>query len=410
MKIALATVVNIFVAIFIVFGLGIIGFSVGGSKFLEFNQSANEYFTLDGTSAAGVFLFFFSITVGPTALGYALLCLTRYQVTHKLMYFFVMIIIDIALFITIVSVSAVFIGSDSYYYWYKGPNPQVNALEMLMAGLVVAVYTPMFLAIAFATFQAAYDLTYDVPTSYSFQPLQPKFSFRNNIWMIAGIVGTFIIFFVLTLFLPPTWSQRSPNIVSANIYFVKDSSYSLVHGILLYCKKTVHFVDSNVSTVDVSTGSITTIIESVPDPNWLQPQVYMKLYPDVVVFYVYVFVLIAGGVVGTYCIPVRRILQRKVLIHSFNSPLLKLFKLGMIDISVGEVAVVMSMIFLHIFWLWYWMKGWHYREISTSGPYESIQKAARAFGEMAILTTAFLTFPITRNNVWEAVFGISFQR
>lgn len=43
-------------------------------------------------------------------------------------------------------------------------------------------------------------------------------------------------------------------------------------------------------------------------------------------------------------------------------------------------------------------------------PYASMQTAARVLGHMTTLTMSFLTYPMARNSVWEAVWGIPFER
>ena len=43
-------------------------------------------------------------------------------------------------------------------------------------------------------------------------------------------------------------------------------------------------------------------------------------------------------------------------------------------------------------------------------PHRALHIYARAFGEMSILTLAFLLLPITHNSVWETVFGVPFDR
>jgi len=79
----------------------------------------------------------------------------------------------------------------------------------------------------------------------------------------------------------------------------------------------------------------------------------------------------------------------------------------------GEAIVTTSFYTLFAYWVYYW--AFKYQRLRNEGPlmfdpYSSVQTAARVLGHMTTLTMSFLTYPMARNSVWEAVWGIPFER
>lgn len=108
----------------------------------------------------------------------------------------------------------------------------------------------------------------------------------------------------LSLFLPHIWVITYMPLIHENAYYVQDSEWSLIHNVKLYSGDVTRFI---LSTPDNSTFMSNETIHSVldvtlasneswiPDPNWLQPVVYVKLYQDIVVYFTILFAIIITG-------------------------------------------------------------------------------------------------------------------
>ena len=66
---------------------------------------------------------------------------------------------------------------------------------------------------------------------------------------------------------------------------------------------------------------------------------------------------------------------------------------------------VSSVIGLIVFWFWYFTI--KYTRIQGL---ELSERAARGLGHVANLSMSLLLFPVTRNSIWEHVFGVPFER
>ena len=181
--------------------------------------------------------------------------------------------------------------------------------------------------------------------TYSIQP-NNQFVTKFNLLNFLVLFLSFAFIFVLTLFLPHVWAITNMSVVAWNAYFVVDSPYSLIHGVLLYESDHQHFAFQNITTMsqnltyvaaNTTSGMIgnttstpsnmtmtpanmtmilvnitTTTLDLLPDPDWLQPKVYLKLYETVVVYYSMIFAVVAVGIVGTYNSALRQYLHKRV--------------------------------------------------------------------------------------------------
>lgn len=219
---------------------------------------------------------------------------------------------------------------------------------------------------------------------------------RDNACSIAAFFILGAVCFTLTTFLSSVWNY------SATSYFTTPAN---------------------------PTNSLTTTMTwSFPQPAaapgevWYPATIYLKIYPDVVVYFASIFGLVAAGIAATYLPGVRRSLHKRL-----GGPFTSSFFLNRVwpeGVTRGEALVVLVVLWLYGYWAWYW--GVHYTRLNSGvsdpnspiadeiavmqDPNRSLQKAARVLGHFTTLTMSFLTFPITRNSVWESAFGIPFDR
>jgi hypothetical protein len=147
--------------------------------------------------------------------------------------------------------------------------------------------------------------------------------------------------------------------------------------------------------------------------TFVQPIIYIKLYADVVVYFTAVAAVAAVGLAGTYVPFVRRVLHRRL---GLPPPLLKaLAALGVFPhgVSAGELLLLAAVLALYVFWVWYW--GFQYARIpqeiaSMNDEHPVTHATARLAGHLTTLTLSLALLPVTRNSVWEAVFGVPFDR
>jgi hypothetical protein len=143
-----------------------------------------------------------------------------------------------------------------------------------------------------------------------------------------------------------------------------------------------------------------------------------KLYVDVAVFYAYIFLLLLLGFAGTLHVPTRRCLHRRVrvplrawalrLLPPWLSPTGSDLAAGF---SIGEALVTALTLGLFVWWCWWWSSGFTLlREKLSYDPHATVQVVARVLGHMANLALSLTLFPLARNSVWEAAFGIPFDR
>jgi predicted ferric reductase len=369
--------------------------------------------------------------------------------------------VNLLLIICVLILSITHINAHSEYYWYQGPTPKINTLNQLLASGLVSVYVPFIVAVTASMIVSIKEIKYrfyddedyfledfsskeaTTLTSSSrlndmYRSLQPQIYLRPNMKSLIVISLSFAIFFLLTLFLPPNWANTTLNLMSGNAYMGVNSDWSLVHNVALYKRNVEHFLWFNISSnttldddyVDIDVGaSSTDDIIQIPDSNWLQPIVYLKLYPDVIVYYCFIFGIITVSIASTYWLRLRRTLLRRFSVDVTRSSncfvnncltrpvslYLKQteicsFRLG---VTLGELLLIATVAILHGYWFWFWSVGWGYRNdtITTSEiNYPTLQRYARGFGELSILSMSFLLFPVTHNNIWESVFGVAFDR
>lgn len=227
------------------------------------------------------------------------------------------------------------------------------------------------------------------------RPIQPD-RLRDNACAIAAFFVLGAVCFTLTTFLSSCWNY------SATSYFTTPAN----------------------PTNSLTTTATWTFPQPAAAPGevWYPAKIYLKIYPDVVVYFVSIFGLVAAGVAATFFPGVRRALHKRL-----GGPFASSFFFNRIwpeGVTRGEALVVLVVVWLYGYWAWYW--GVHYSRLNSGvsdpsspiadeiavmqDPNASLQKAARVLGHITTLTMSFLTYPLARNSVWESAFGIPFDR
>lgn len=313
---------------------------------------------------------------------------------HPIWYLVAVAGIALSITVAVILAGVYLVDAFNPYMFWDGNPPRLNALNQLLGGMLVAVYTPIGIATTFIALNTVIRKERVVTPA---PELQSQIFLAKNALSLMLIAASFILIFILGLILPHIWTD------TPNYYYTRDSPYSLIHNVIWFTGRE-HYIHENVTVTE--NGVNETISESVLNPNWVVPNVYLKLYPDIVVYYSFLIVIIFVGCLATYHVPVRRFLHRRIPID-FLPKILNLWPMGA---SLGELALATAVTALHCYWLWYWSAGWLYRPDTVYAGYTALQLWARVMGEMTILTSSFLTIPITHNCVWESVFGVPMDR
>ena len=136
-----------------------------------------------------------------------------------------------------------------------------------------------------------------------------------NMINFGVLFGSFALIFILTLFLPHVWAITYMPVIAWNAYFVQDSPFSLINGVILYEKEVEHYSYQNITSQNMTSidpNATITTLGYLPDPDWLKPMIYLKLYQTVVVYYSFIFFIVLCGIIGTYYAPMRRKLHCRI--------------------------------------------------------------------------------------------------
>jgi hypothetical protein len=277
-----------------------------------------------------------SVALGPSLLGLSLLSIARLRphIENKFFLWFLTLTITAGTIVCVVLSGVYLIEANSPYIWYQPVDgkPMLNTLNQLCGCLLVSVYAVLSLAAIFAVLGSLRRNRAAVLQSVT-DSVQPnnKFAAKLNLINYGVLLSSFSLIFILSLFLPHVWAITYMSVIAWNAYFVQDSPFSLIHGVILYQNQVEHYSFQNISYTDTSmamsnssfSGSLLnastpalnnnyTVLEYLPDPDWLQPLVFLKLYQTVVVYYSIILLIVISGVVGTYYAPLRRHLHRRV--------------------------------------------------------------------------------------------------
>ena len=283
-----------------------------------------------------------SVALGPSLLGLSLLFIIRLEkhLEIALPLNFLTYLITAMIIISVILSGIYLIDAFNPYIWYQPVDqiPKLNTLNQLCGCLLVAAYSVLAVAALCAIF-ASRKFCKNRDKEVVRKSIQPnnKLFASDNLRNFAVLIASFFTIFGLTLFLPHTWAITSGNVIAWNTYFASDSPYSLISGVVLYRNEVQHFTNSSNTTsgsdqspyVNILSADVTALDspELIPDPDWLQPLVYLKLYETVVVFYSVIFFIVISGIIGTYYTPFRRQLHRRINM-SFIPKEINLWPLG----------------------------------------------------------------------------------
>lgn len=280
-----------------------------------------------------------SVALGPSLLGLSLLSIARLHphFNNKLFLWFLTLTITAGTIACVVLSGFYLIEADSPYIWYQPVDgiPKLNTLNQLCGCLLVSAYAVLSFAAVCAVVGSLRRNRATVLQSAT-DSVQPnnKFAARINLMNYGVLLSSFSLIFGLSLFLPHVWAITYMSVIAWNAYFVQDSPFSLIRGVILYQNQVEHYSFQNVSYTNTTYTNMTmsnssfsgsllntttptqdtnyTVLEYLPDPDWLQPMVFLKLYQTVVVYYSIILFIVIAGIVGTYYAPLRRHLHRRV--------------------------------------------------------------------------------------------------
>lgn len=274
---------------------------------------------------------------------------------------------------------------------FNAGTAQPDTLRQFLGGLLLAVSLAVALAAAGALGTILrHDIKRKVPQPGDFQPS----TLLANWQRLALLAVTAAAVLASTAVFTAIWNFSSTS------YFRFQSPYSILDP-------TLAWVLGPVPNATLPSGA----------PNtWVQPVIYFKLYADVVVYFSALAGVVAVGLVATYWLPARRALHRRI-----GGACIFPKALAWADpfagegggVSLGELMLASAIASLYAFWVWYW--GFQYTRIpqeiaSLNDEHPRLHTTARLVGHLTTLTMSFLALPVTRNSVWESVFGVPFDR
>ena len=121
---------------------------------------------------------------------------------------------------------------------------------------------------------------------------------------------------------------------------------------------------------------------------------YIKVFPDIAVFYGAIYLVVVIALVADKVDFVRnRLVSRPPFLFG---------------LCVGEALLTITLATLlgGLFCYWYFDHGWEEEAVSTRS---SLERAARSIGQLCNLVTGLLILPVTRNSVWSLVFGVGWE-
>ena len=367
------------------------GFALLGGAYSQIDAELQQNSFLDARATAGVFLVLAGCALGPLAVGAWLLCVSQRTVrggglSRRGGAALAALALAGCVGVCAYAWASLIVPGETFHRG-TATNNQPDTLKQFLGGLLFAAYAPATLLAACIS-SALLARAPGAPAPAA--PLQPEALSRN--WRgLAGLAAVSLAVAFGTATCTPVWNYSSTSYFSSQALDGLDSgkSWSLLDP------------------------SLKLVLGPPPaDPTaWMQPVVYIKLYEDVVVFFAVLLGVAAVGVAGTYHPPARRALHRRVNVGLPKAlAAVDPFPLGA---SVGELLLAAALAALYAYWVWFWST--RYTRITSEAAaladaYPRLHVAARVSGHLTTLTMAFLAFPVARNSVWEAAFGVPFDR
>lgn len=157
-----------------------------------------------------------------------------------------------------------------------------------------------------------------------------------------------------------------------------------------------------------TTDAIYTFLDPLATITLAGTKMFVKLYVDVCIYFMSLFLVILIGAIGTYNLQIRRWLSTRIIVNK-NFPLA-----SHRVVSYGELILSVAITGLYGYWAFYW--GVKYQRIQDDAfhkyaePRPVLHVAARAMGHMATLSFGLALLPLTRNSLWDSVFSVPFER
>ena len=264
-------------------------------------------------------------------------------------------------------------------------NPPYDTLRVALGALLFAVYPALGLA-AIVAAASAWCVWRAHPDAHVPRATQPE-SLRDNARGIVLLTAVLLLCVGLSSTLSPVWNY------SPSSYF------------------------SYVSPQAINPSSWAWRFGADPDPGDIShssPVVIIKIYEDVIVWYAIIACVAAGGAVGLASKRARRLLHTRVTRPFAGAPRRLLpsteWRIG---VTIGELLLVTTVLAYTAYFVCFWLITFPrmYQEATEmNDPYPATQTAARLMGHITTLTMSLLSLPIARNSVWEAVWGVPFER
>jgi predicted ferric reductase len=158
-------------------------------------------------------------------------------------------------------------------------------------------------------------------------------------------------------------------------------------------------------------------------PTSVEPCCWVNMYVDVTVYYVIVAGVVLVGAAGLALPRARALLLRRPCGARIPSlaprggggglrALLPALSRPLYAPSVGELFLLGAYLSLVGYWVHYWR--WGYQRIQDNATEDVGEEAAhawaRALGHVSTLFLCFALLPLARGSVWEAVFGVPYER
>eukprot|EP01116_Phalansterium_solitarium_P022588 TRINITY_DN751_c0_g1_i1.p1 TRINITY_DN751_c0_g1~~TRINITY_DN751_c0_g1_i1.p1 ORF type:complete len:889 (-),score=261.30 TRINITY_DN751_c0_g1_i1:493-3102(-) len=352
---------------------------------------------LQGYNVFGVVLFLFSVIVGPFTIGLTLIELSRWRRIGNGLAAIITIVIGAACLASIIPAWTSMIEPQTTFVLVNTNGVHYSdQLRQFLGGWITIIYPMMAVLCFVVAAKFARRGSYLHPEPLSVQPLVPheRSTLRRNLAGIATLLLVSAVCYFFSTFLSGTWNY------GVTYFMLPACGFGTGAGEGAYCSPWTwtHLVWRFGPTPPA-------------ESTWLtDPILIFKVYEDVTVYFIFVLGTALLGALAVYRPALRRLLHRRVFVapglHSFFFDWSQGF-------GVGEIFVILVVLGLFGYMFHYWAVKFTYIDtaIATMGdPYPLVQKWARVMGHMATLSMSLLVLPATRNSVWEACFGIPFER
>jgi NAD(P)H-flavin reductase len=129
----------------------------------------------------------------------------------------------------------------------------------------------------------------------------------------------------------------------------------------------------------------------------------LTLYADIVIYFVFIYALMAMGIAASHSFKLRMLLRRTV-----NNPRTFLKFLTIPSFTVGELVLLFwfkGLLLAQLLW-WFYDHGWHSQEIDEKTWQERL---ARTLGQLGNIIVACMLLPISRSSIWTDLWGLSWE-